>query len=305
MAWSISDLIPPWGDSGEKPPDNKDYSGGDRVNEKHFDYLWYAVGQLEDEIRSALTDIDSDGDGVVDEADSANAYKGNDIDSDGDGVVDEADSANAYKGNDIDSDGDGVVDAADEAVNVTSTYKGNDIDSDGDGTVDDADQYDALSPSDGSSGQFLKTDGTTTLWDTITSEWSGNGTLLSPNGSEIGIDVDRIQNKDYKEDHVATTVSTSSHTVDLSSANVHKITMAADVSFSFNSVNTSTSNQVTIYLKQDSTGSRTPSWPSSVRWPDGSEPSWSTAANAIDVVTFLYDPDDDVWDGFVGGFNFS
>lgn len=91
MAWSISDLFPPWGDSGERPADNFNYQGGDQVNEKHLDYLWYAVGQLEDEVRSALTDVDSDGDGVVDEADTANLYKGNDIDSDGDAVVDAAD----------------------------------------------------------------------------------------------------------------------------------------------------------------------------------------------------------------------
>lgn len=71
MAWSISDLFPPWGDSGERPPDNYDYSGGDQVNQKHFDYLWNQVTNMEDEIRSAFTDIDSDKDGIVDKADEA------------------------------------------------------------------------------------------------------------------------------------------------------------------------------------------------------------------------------------------
>lgn len=164
MAWSISDLFPTWGDSGEQPAENFQYDGEDQVNEKHFDYLWDSLYTLEDQIRSALTDIDSDADGTVDEADSALLYKDNDIDSDGDGIVDEADYANdadasTYKGNDLDGDGDGVVDEADD----TTTVKGNDIDSDGDGKVDaadNADQYDGVSPSDGSNGDVYQTDGT-------------------------------------------------------------------------------------------------------------------------------------------------
>jgi hypothetical protein len=70
MAWSISDLFPPWGDTGERPSDNFQYDGGDQVNEKHLDYLWDSVGALENEVRSALNDIDSDGDGIVDEAET-------------------------------------------------------------------------------------------------------------------------------------------------------------------------------------------------------------------------------------------
>jgi microcystin-dependent protein len=83
MAWSISDFIPSWGDSGEQPPDGFQYDGGDQVNEKHLDYLWSSVGSLEDETRSALTDIDSDSDGVVDEADAAQSASGA-FDLDGD-----------------------------------------------------------------------------------------------------------------------------------------------------------------------------------------------------------------------------
>jgi hypothetical protein len=59
----------------------------------------------------------------ADTAVSANKYKTNDIDSDGDGVVNQADyaddaDASSYKGNDIDSDGDGVVNRADVANEV-------------------------------------------------------------------------------------------------------------------------------------------------------------------------------------------
>lgn len=73
MAWTISDQFPPWGDTGERPSDNKNYAGGDQVNEKHFDYLWYSCGVIENDVRAALTDIDSDKDGIVDEADTLTA----------------------------------------------------------------------------------------------------------------------------------------------------------------------------------------------------------------------------------------
>jgi hypothetical protein len=101
MTWDITDRFPDWGETGESPPTGFFYEGGDQVNEKHLDYLWNSVKGLEDDVQSALNDIDSDGDGKVDAAENA--------------------------------------DDADNATNVTSTYKGNDIDSDGDGKVDAAD----------------------------------------------------------------------------------------------------------------------------------------------------------------------
>jgi microcystin-dependent protein len=194
MAWSITDLFPSWGDSGEQPPDGFQYDGGDQVNEKHLDYLWSSVGSLEDEVRAALDDLDDDGDGVVDEADYANdadasTFKGNDLDANGDGVVDEADDTTTVKGNDIDTDGDGRVDAADDAT----TVKGNDIDSDGDGTVNEADSladpsiYDAsqFSGSDGTSGQVLQTDGSTASWNFPPTVESGIITIWSGSISNV------------------------------------------------------------------------------------------------------------------------
>lgn len=101
MAWSITERFPQWGSSGSQPTAGFQYEFEDRVNEKHLDYLWNALYNFEDETRSALTDIDSDADGVVDEADTASLYKDNDIDSDGDGIVDEADSTQTVEGIDM------------------------------------------------------------------------------------------------------------------------------------------------------------------------------------------------------------
>jgi hypothetical protein len=77
MAWSISDQFPIWGESGESPPDGFFYEGGDQVNEKHLDYLWDSVYTLETEVGDALNQIDSNGDGIVDEADAARSASTN------------------------------------------------------------------------------------------------------------------------------------------------------------------------------------------------------------------------------------
>jgi len=150
----LSSVWPQWGSSGSKPSDGKDYSGGDNPQADHYDYLWNYIRVGFGKVEDRLNAIDSDDDGVVDEADYANdadasTYKGSDIDSDGDGRVDYADTSQLVKGTDIDSDGDGVVNEADYANDAdASTYKGSDIDSDGDGRVDAADDATTVKGSD-------------------------------------------------------------------------------------------------------------------------------------------------------------
>ena len=61
--------------------------------------------------------------------------------------------------------------------------------------------------------------------------------------------------------------------------------------------------QFTLFLKQDATGSRTVTWPSSVRWAGGTAPTLTTTAGRTDVVAFL--SDGTYWLGFVGGLNFT
>jgi hypothetical protein len=68
MSWSVSDRFPSWGETGESPGAGFFYEGGDQVNEKHLDYLWNSLKGLEDDVQAALSDIDSDSDGIVDEA---------------------------------------------------------------------------------------------------------------------------------------------------------------------------------------------------------------------------------------------
>ena len=46
---------------------------------------------------------------------------------------------------------------------------------------------------------------------------------------------------------------------------------------------------LTLILVQDATGSRTITWPASVKWPGGTAPTLTTTANAIDIVSLMYD----------------
>lgn len=44
-----------------------------------------------------------------------------------------------------------------------------------------------------------------------------------------------------------------------------------------------------LVLKQDGVGSRTATWPGTVMWPDGTAPTLSTGAAAVDIICFFYD----------------
>lgn len=80
--------------------------------------------------------------------------------------------------------------------------------------------------------------------------------------------------------------SSGTVTIDWSSGNKHTVTLTDDATISF--TDPSGPANVTLRLVQDSTGGRNPSWPSSVKWSGGSEPSWSTGSDAVDIATFYY-----------------
>lgn len=86
------------GSTGTEPDAPIDYASGDPVDESEFDYYIYNEFEYINALIDALNALDSNDDGKVDAADTADeatnvtsTYKGNDIDSDGDGVVNRAD----------------------------------------------------------------------------------------------------------------------------------------------------------------------------------------------------------------------
>jgi len=77
-------------------------------------------------------------------------------------------------------------------------------------------------------------------------------------------------------------------TIDWKLGNKYKHTFGAqNETFTF----TAPSNpcNILLVLIQDGTGSRTATWPGTVKWPGGSAPTLSTAASSVDIVSFYFD----------------
>ncbi len=92
----------------------------------------------------------------------------------------------------------------------------------------------------------------------------------------------------YKEAVVANTVSTAASTIDLSTSNIFNLSMTLNTTVTFtNPPASGTAYSFMLYCKQDAVGSRTITWPVSVKWPNSSPPTMSTGANKIDVFNFF------------------
>ncbi|PKM98937.1 MAG: hypothetical protein CVU79_01200 [Elusimicrobia bacterium HGW-Elusimicrobia-3] len=73
--------------------------------------------------------------------------------------------------------------------------------------------------------------------------------------------------------------------------NKQKVTLTGNVAFTF-SAPAGKAASFLLRLVQDATGSRTVTWPAAVKWRGGVAPRQSTAANAIDIVSFYYNGTD-------------
>jgi hypothetical protein len=94
--------------------------------------------------------------------------------------------------------------------------------------------------------------------------------------------------KAYREAVGANTVSTASTVIDVSTFNVFNLSMTLNTTVSFtNPPASGTAYSFMLYCKQDAGGSKTITWPASVKWPNSSVPTMSTGANKIDVFNFF------------------
>lgn len=108
--------------------------------------------------------------------------------------------------------------------------------------------------------------------------------------------------KDYAETAAEDTDSGATHTIDITTGNVHDVTLTANCTFTFsNPIATGDCTSFTLILRQDATGSRTATWPASVKWPAGTAPTLTTTASGIDVCTFMTVDGGTVWLGFTAG----
>jgi hypothetical protein len=83
--------------------------------------------------------------------------------------------------------------------------------------------------------------------------------------------------------------SGSSYTINFNNGQKQRITLtAAPCTLSFTAPTVGVGNFL-IKIVQDGGGSKTITWPATVKWPNGTAPTLSTAAGAIDIVSLYYD----------------
>jgi hypothetical protein len=75
-------------------------------------------------------------------------------------------------------------------------------------------------------------------------------------------------------------------TLDLNNGNTQRFVLTGNCTLTINSPQQG--GRYLLVLSQDATGSRTVTWPASVKWSSGVAPTLSTGANAIDIVTLAY-----------------
>lgn len=90
--------------------------------------------------------------------------------------------------------------------------------------------------------------------------------------------------------------------VDWSQGNIQSVTLGGNRTFTF--ANPVDGARYILIIKQDATGSRTATWPATVRWPGGTAPTLTTTASKTDYITFIYNGVDSKYDGVALSQNF-
>lgn len=114
--------------------------------------------------------------------------------------------------------------------------------------------------------------------------------------------------RQVSETFASITPSSGVLTVDLSAGTVFNASLTGNVSsFTVSNAIASRANAFTLILAQDGTGGRTVSFTftgKTLKWPSAVAPSISTAANKVDVYSFVSADGGSTWLGFVGGQNY-
>lgn len=116
------------------------------------------------------------------------------------------------------------------------------------------------------------------------------------------IDPAGITNQDYSESVVTHGSASGTVTLDLASANVHRIEATGDVTVAFSNVTTSPpGNSLTVYVTDgDGSGPHALSWPSSVVWDGGNTVGQVDASSNVEI-SLLTDDGGTEWRGRLSG----
>ena len=137
-----------------------------------------------------------------------------------------------------------------------------------------------LPTADGTSGQVLSTNGSGTLSFGAAGDVTLTGTQTLTNKTiEAG-----VFTNGYTEEVVTANTSTA-YTIDLANGSVQILTLTGNCTFTFPTV--VSGKGFTLLLLQDATGSRTVTWPASVKWPASTAPTITATASKMDKYVFV------------------
>jgi uncharacterized protein (AIM24 family) len=104
----------------------------------------------------------------------------------------------------------------------------------------------------------------------------------------------------YTETTVTANTSTA-YTIDNTNGTLQILTLTGNCTFTFPTATAGKS--FTLILKQDATGSRTVTWPASVKWPGGTAPTITATASKADK--YVFTADSSSWVGSNAGQNYT
>ena len=132
-------------------------------------------------------------------------------------------------------------------------------------------------------------------WNSGTAKWN-NTTLTGKAALATGGGVETLN---------ALGSGSGTRAINLANGNVVSATLAGNTTFTFSGATAGTACSFGLYLTQDATGSRTVTWPASVRWAGGAAPTLSTAANSVDILVFETINGGTTWYGSLVGASFA
>ena len=167
-------------------------------------------------------------------------------------------------------------------------------------------QVQELQSGDAVAGLVIGTD--VQAWDADLDTWSGK---TAPSGTVVGTsDTQTLTSKTveagtftngYTEELVSANTSTA-YTIDLANGSVQYLTLTGNCTYTFPTP--AAGKSFTLVQKQDGTGSRTVTWPASVKWPAGTAPTITATASKADKFIFTA-IDSSSWLGSVAGQNYT
>ena len=116
--------------------------------------------------------------------------------------------------------------------------------------------------------------------------------------------VSQMEVKDYSET-VVTADSGDAYTINLAYGNIVELTLTANCTITFsNPPAAGKAGSMTLVLHQDGSGSKTITWPASVKWPSATSPTLTTGESKVDIVQLFTTDGGTTWRGFLAGANF-